>query len=306
MFGLRPLEWRLYGLRVVRSLGDQKLTIDGGRTIGFTLFGDPDGTPVVNCHGGLVSGHDVGPSDEDARALGICLISPDRPGVGRTDRLPGHGTLSWVHADLVPLLEHLGVGEFRVMGWSEGGQYALAVGFALGSRVARCALVAACLPLDDGATLKELNRLDRSLIGLSGHTPVAVRGYFALTRLLARHAPNVLLRQAVKNLPKNEADMVRARGRWLPTLLGEGAADSRGGVDEYLAMSAPWGFRPEEVTVPVRVFQGGADALVPESWGHELARRIPGAAISSYPDEGHFIALTRSRDVLEYLVADLS
>jgi len=289
---------------VTRVLGDQELTLPGGRRIGYTLYGDPQGIPVVNCHGGLLSGHDVGPADEDARALGLCVISPDRPGVGRTERLPGHGLLPWVHADVVPLLDHLDVEELRVMGWSEGGQYALAVAFALGVRVVRCAVVAGSLPLD-GATLKELNRLDRSLIGLSKHAPLATRAYFVLTRVLSRHAPNVLLREAVKKLPPDEAKAVRERGRWLPTLLGEGATNPRGGVDEYLAMSAPWGFAPEDVTIPVRVFQGAADALVPEAWGRKLARRIPGADITCYPDEGHFIALTRRREVLEYLVGDL-
>jgi pimeloyl-ACP methyl ester carboxylesterase len=60
--------------------------------------------------------------------------------------------------------------------------------------------------------------------------------------------------------------------------------------------------RPEDVAIPVHIFHGSADALVPEAWGRELARRIPGAAITLYPDGGHFIALTRRREVLEYLV----
>ena len=290
---------------MTRVLGDHELTLPDGRGIGYTLYGDKDGAPVVNCHGGLVSGHDVGPADEDARALGLCVISPDRPGVGRTDRLPGYGLLPWVNTDLVALLDHLGVQEFSVMGWSEGGQYALAAAFTLSERVARCAVVAGCLPLDDPATLKQTNRLDRYLIRLSKHAPVAARAYFDLTRVLARHAPNVLLRQAVKNLPARESKAVTERGQWLPTLLGEGATNSRGGVDEYLAMSAPWGFGPEDVTVPVHVFQGAADALVPESWGRTLATRIPGATITCYPDEGHFIALTRRRDVLDYLADNL-
>jgi pimeloyl-ACP methyl ester carboxylesterase len=290
---------------VPRVLGDQDLMLRNGRRIGYTLYGDAHGDPVLNCHGGLLSGHDVGPADEDARALGLCLISPDRPGIGRTDRLPGHSLLRWVDTDVVPLLEHLGVDEFRVMGWSEGGQYALAVAYALALRVERCAVVAGCLPLDNSTTLKELNRLDRSLIGLSKHAPVATRAYFAVTRALSRHAPEVLLRAAVKKLPADEATEVTDRGRWLPTLLGEGATNSRGGVDEYLSMSAPWGFAPEDVTIPVHVFQGDADALVPGDWGRELARRIPGCGITCYPDGGHFVALTRRREVLEYLVGDL-
>jgi pimeloyl-ACP methyl ester carboxylesterase len=281
------------------------MMLPDGRRIGYTLYGDEGGAPVVNCHGGLLSGHDVGPADEDARALGLCVISPDRPGIGRTDRLPGYGLLSWVSNDLVALLDHLGVQRFSVMGWSEGGQYALAAAFALGERVARCAVVAGCLPLDDPATYKQLNRLDRYLIRVSEHAPVAARAYFDLTRVLARHAPNALLRQAVKRLPAQEAAAVTARGRWLPRLLGEGATNSQGGVDEYLALDAPWGFAPEEVAVPVHVFHGTADALVPEAWGHSLAARIPGAAITSYPGEGHFIALTRRRDVLGYLADDV-
>jgi len=290
---------------MTRVLGDHQLTLSDGRRLGYTIYGDHAGLPVVNCHGGLVSGHDVGPADEDARELGLCVISLDRPGVGRTDRLPGHGLLPWVSADLVPLLDRLDVQEFHVMGWSEGGQYALAAAFALGERVKRCAVIAGCLPLDDPTTLKETNRLDRSLIRLSKHAPFAVRTYFVLTRVLARHAPKVVMRSAVKNLPAGESKAVTERGLWLPTLLAEGATNSRGGVDEYLAMSAPWGFGPEDVTVPVRIFQGAADALVPEAWGRSLAARIPGATITCYPDEGHFIALTRRRDVLEYLAEDL-
>ena len=99
-----------------------------------------------------------------------------------------------------------------------------------------------------------MNRLDRTLIRLSQHTPVHGRAS-STSRVLAGHAPNVLLRAAVKNLPAGESKAVTERGSWLPTLLGEGATNSRGGVDEYLAMRAPWGFAPEDLTVPVHVFR---------------------------------------------------
>jgi hypothetical protein len=87
--------------------------IDQERNVSDTL--------VLNCHGGLLSGHDVGPEDQLAGSMRVCVISPDRPSIGRTDRLAGHGMLPWVRSDLVPLLDHLDVGMFGVMGWSEGG-----------------------------------------------------------------------------------------------------------------------------------------------------------------------------------------
>lgn len=63
----------------------------------------------------------------------------------------------------------------------------------------------------------------------------------------------------------------------------------------------PWGFAPEDIGVPVCIFQGGADELVPASWGATLADRIPGAGLVAFPGEGHFIALTRSKEILDYL-----
>jgi pimeloyl-ACP methyl ester carboxylesterase len=286
---------------MTRALGDHLLTLPDGRRVGYALYGDPDGAPVVSCHGGLVSGHDVAPADGDARDLGRCVISPDRPGIGRTDRLPGYGMLPWVRTDLVALLDHLEVDRFDVMGWSEGGQYALATAFALPDRVGRCAVIAGCVPLDERARVKESNRLDRTLLRLARHAPVAFQATFGGTRLLAQRAPGVLLAASVHGLPAAEAEAVRRRGDWFPRLLAEGAADAAGGVDEYRAIAAPWGFSPEDVTVPARIFQGSADEMVPEAWGRELARRIPRATLTLYPGEGHFIALTRRRAVLEYL-----
>ena len=281
--------------------GDHLLSLPSGRSIGYSVYGDPSGAVVLNCHGGLVSGHDVGPADQHAQELGLCIVSPDRPGAGRTDRLPHYGMIPWVRSDVVPLLEHLGVDRLGVMGWSEGGQYALAAAYELGPRVDRCAVIAGCLPLDDASVYPELNPIDRTLIALAQRAPLLLRGYFRATAWLARTSPRLLMRIAIRGLPKSEVDAVTAQGAWLPTILGEGARQPRGGVDEYLAICAPWGFAPEDIGVPVYIFQGGADELVPASWGATLADRIPGAGLMAFPGEGHFIALTRSKEILDFL-----
>ena len=157
-----------------------------------------------------MSGHDVAPADADPRALALCIISPDRPGVGRTDRLPGYTTLPWVRSDLIPLLDHLGVDRFGVMGWSEGGQYALAAAFALSERAVRCAVVAGCLPLDDKAILRGTNLLDRSLTALSQRCPAVARTCFTMMQVLSRHAPGLVL-------PRPPSDCRRTRPKRLGT-----------------------------------------------------------------------------------------
>lgn len=255
------------------------------------------------CHGGLLSGHDVSPADHLAMSLGLCVISPDRPGIHRTARLSGHGLLPWVRTDLLPLLDYLELGSIGVMGWSEGGQYALAAAFGMAGRVTRCAVIAGCPPLDNPATFKQLNRLDHALAVLARRTPLAVRAMAAGNRQLARHFPEILVRASVRGQPVAEIASVREQGRWLPTILGEGAANSHGVVDEYRALVAPWGFDPENLSTPVRVYQGTADPLVPDSWGRLLADRIPGATLALFPTEGHFIALTRRQEVFQWLAA---
>ena len=286
-------------MRLMR--GDHTLSLPSGRTLGYAVYGDPAGPAVLSCHGGLVSGHDVSPADEIARDLGLCVVSPDRPGINATDRLPGYGLLSWVRADVVPLLDHLEVGPFGVMGWSEGGQYALAATFELAERVTACAVIAGCPPLDDPAMLAQSNHLDHALAVLSRRAPVALRCMAGGTRLLSSHAPRALLRAALRGQTDTEAAAVRSLGEWLPTILGEGAAQGQGMVDEYLAAVAPWGFAPEDLSATIRIFQGTADTLVPEAWGRMLADRIPDAALTLYPGEGHFIALTRRAEVLRWL-----
>src|ERR1700712_4650984 len=103
----------------------EELELADGRRLAYYRFGDPDGAPVINCHGGLVSGLDVGLSDASAAASGLSIISPNRPGIGRSSRKTGHEILSWAESDLVELVDQLGIDRFSVMGWSEGGQYAL-------------------------------------------------------------------------------------------------------------------------------------------------------------------------------------
>ncbi len=281
--------------------GEHMLPLPDGRAVGYAIYGDPEGLPVVNCHGGLVSGHDFSPADRIAQSLGLCVISPDRPGIHRTDRLVGHGLLPWVRTDLVPLLDHLEVASIGIMGWSEGGQYALAAAFELAGRVTACAVIAGCPPLDDPVTFKQSNRLDYALATLARKAPMAVRVTATGTRWLSKYAPRVLLVASVQGLPSTEAEAVKEQGRWFPTILGEGAANPHGVVDEYRAAIAPWGFAPEDLSTPVCIFQGSADKMVPEGWGRVLAQRIPRSSFVPFPNEGHFIALTRREEVLRWL-----
>ena len=63
-----------------------------GRALAFQEFGDPSGFPILNCHGGLLCRLDIEPAAATAAELGLRIVSPDRPGIGPSDRRPGAST----------------------------------------------------------------------------------------------------------------------------------------------------------------------------------------------------------------------
>jgi pimeloyl-ACP methyl ester carboxylesterase len=285
--------------------GDHTLQLRDGRTVEYAVYGDPDGTPVLNCHGGLLCRIDVEPNDAELRDLGAMVVSPDRPGIGGSSRHPAASTADWAD-DARELVDALGIDRFAVMGWSEGGQYAAAVAARLGDRVTRAAVIAGCPPLDDAATLADLNKLDRRLAHYSVKRPWIARMVFATLTFTAEHMPKQYVKVSAKDMPDADAAVVRAHADWFARAAAEGGRDTRGLVDSYRAFVGPWGFRADEITVPVHLYQGSADELVPPKWADQLASSIPGATLTTYDGEGHMIAVTHRADVVRDLLAPVS
>lgn len=69
-------------------------------------------------------------------------------------------------------------------------------------------------------------------------------------------------------------------------------------------LTRPWGFAVADIHVPVHVWQGEQDPLVPVATGRYFADTIPHYQATFYPDEGHLIMYTHWPEILECLVAD--
>src|SRR3954454_8826569 len=187
--------------------GVTTIELDGGRALAVREYGDPAGRVVVNCHGGLLCGLDVAPFDGPARALGIRLVSPDRPGLGDSGAADGRCTIDWA-ADVRGLLDALAIERVAVLGWSMGGQYALACAARLRDRVTTTTVIAGCLPLDDDATFTQLNAMDRRLTRLSQHHPHVAADTFRALGEMARHAPKAWAHATMRGAVPEEADAV--------------------------------------------------------------------------------------------------
>jgi len=76
-----------------------------------------------------------------------------------------------------------------------------------------------------------------------------------------------------------------------------------GWADDDLAFTRYWGFELGAITeVPVSVWQGREDRMVPFSHGIYLADHLPGSRRHLYDDEGHLSLVGRMGDILDDLL----
>ena len=79
-----------------------------------------------------------------------------------------------------------------------------------------------------------------------------------------------------------------------------------GGADGVFAdaeiYAQPWGFAPEEIRVPVRLWHGKQDRNFSWMLAGQLAGRIPGCAVQMVEDEGHqSLPFRRTAEILRDL-----
>jgi pimeloyl-ACP methyl ester carboxylesterase len=264
-----------------------------GRRLAYVEVGDPNGFPVISCHGGLSSCLDVVPAAAAATARGLRIVSPDRPGIGRSDRHAPRALLDWP-ADVVALADALGLEELAVLGWSLGGMYAQAVAHALPSRVRAVALVASSVPETWPGAERDLSAMDRTFLRLSGRGAPVDRAIFHVMHWAAVHTPRAYTRAFP--LSADDASALTAA-------IARGLVAPHGVVDDYRVMGSTWGFEPSDLRVPVQIWQGDADDLVPAIWGRRLADAIPDAAITVVPGGTHYLWYEHWDVILDGLAA---
>jgi pimeloyl-ACP methyl ester carboxylesterase len=285
----------------------QSLTLPDGRELEYLTGGAADGFPFVY-HSGTPSAAVVDPSLwAAAERAGLRLVTFSRPGYGASTPRPA--TAGWpvplvADADnTATLLDHLGIGEFVTLGWSGGGPRALACAATMPDRCRAAASLAGVAP-------READGLD----WMGGMGPENVRDFEAADAGRAAYAP-IAAEQAAELAAVTGDDIVAAFGGLIDevdaaALTGDladvVAASFRhavaqgpvGMVEDALQVVRPWGFDVATIDVPVAVWQGVHDKMVPFDHGRWLAAAIPGARAHLLDDEGHLSLVARLADIL--------
>ena len=104
-------------------------------------------------------------ADEPARALGVRIISPDRPGISGSSMQLDRKLSDW--PSLVErLADDLGLGEFRMLAISGGAPYAYATAVAIAERVRAIAIVGGVIPFAELKDFKGLLPFYRWMLAL--------------------------------------------------------------------------------------------------------------------------------------------
>ncbi|KAJ6440219.1 alpha beta hydrolase protein [Purpureocillium lavendulum] len=294
-------------------LGDSLVLADG-RTLGFHLYGDPKGIPILYIHGVADSGVTLeGKEDGLARAMGIRWIAPDRPGVGKSTLQPGRSILGYSE-DIRQLIRHLGLEQYYMLGVSGGSAYTLACAKLLPREQVRgvgvCAGVAPWHAGRRGQPPKILfqmymmkywpTRLLRSTNDI----------YVPLARDVDPTAMANRFRQdLLPYMSPDEADAymttdpMQSAVRVFRQYYAQGI---NAHVDDMRILTRPWGFRIEDVGYEgVKLWYGGSDINTPPHMGLHLARRLPKSVYKEYEGETHSSLLGGGHlgDILGELVA---
>jgi pimeloyl-ACP methyl ester carboxylesterase len=278
-----------------------------GRILEYAAAGPAGGLPLVLHHGTPSGAVLYPPLVAAAGACGLRTILPARPGYGASTARPGR-TVADVAADVAALLDGLGLDRFLTLGWSGGGPHALACAALLPDRCRAEATIAGVAPYDAPGLdwLAGMGEENIAEFGAAAAGPAALTAYLepAARDLVA--APAAELAAALGDLV-SDVDRRALTGEFAGYLTASFRAALSTGVagwrDDDLAFLTGWGFGPGSGTVPVAIWQGDEDRMVPVDHGRWFAAHVPGAAIHLVPGEGHLSLLTNRIDTI---LADLS
>jgi pimeloyl-ACP methyl ester carboxylesterase len=290
----------------------ERLTVPAadGRTLEVLTLGPADGLPFMfhtGTPGGLVG---QSPMTDAATDLGLRTVLYARPGYGSSTQQPGR-LVADAAADVTAILDHLGAGSFVTAGWSGGGPHALACAALLPERCLAAASVAGIAP-HGGDGLDWLG--DMAPENVQEFT-AAADGEAALTSLLegaADELRDITPAALTKELGGlvSDADKAAASGDFAEYLAESFRAGLATGIagwrDDDLAFVQDWGFAlsggGNGAGVPITIWQGGQDRMVPFAHGAWLAGQLPGARVHLLPGEGH---LTLAATAFSQILADL-
>jgi pimeloyl-ACP methyl ester carboxylesterase len=258
------------------------LRVEEERDVAYAIHGPHpfDGFTTFFMHGS--PGCRIGPLPRGfaLHRLGVRVVSFDRPGYGRSDRLTDRSVADTAR-DVEMLADHLGIEEFGVTGRSGGVAHALGTAALLGDRVQNAACLVGIAPPDTafdrfaGMVSKNIELYEKA----KQNVDMLALEYEGIAQKVAKNPYSFLDAFLWEQMSKEDQAVFHL---WPPlrdlhanayyeALVPQNGA---GWVDDTLAVNKDWGLDLGKVKQPTLFWHGQEDVFSPHSNSTHMANRI--------------------------------
>jgi pimeloyl-ACP methyl ester carboxylesterase len=270
------------------------VTLRDGRNLAYAEYGRRRGSPAFYFHGtpgGLLEGRLL---DEAARLQDVRLIAVDRPGYGSSDFKKDRRITDWP-GDVADLADALEIDRFGVVGLSGGGPHVQACAAAMPERVTTAVIVSGAGSPE--AAVDGRGRVARVFIkAMLVMTPILAWFAAIWAAFWAPHTRQWMMPRSIDRAVMKRRAVRKAYAEEVRDALRPGG---RAMAQDLVLFSRPWGFTPRDVgAVPVRLWHGDADKVVPVSIGRYFSREIPGCRATFVAGGGHMMIIDHASEVM--------
>jgi pimeloyl-ACP methyl ester carboxylesterase len=224
-----------------------------------------------------------------AASKGIRALSYSRAGYGISDRNEGRTVFS-NNGDIRELLDSFGIRDFISIGWSGGGPHALATTMMNGSKGAITLAGVGEYGAADLDFLAGMGPENEEEFGEALKGESEISAWMDKNAVPFKDVTDVEIREALGGLigdaDKKALDGVVADEYATATRKGL-AVSFDGWIDDDIAFVQPWGFALSDISVPVLIWQGDQDLMVPHAHSYWLEKHIPTGKLHFVPGHGH-------------------
>ena len=273
---------------IARPKLEGNIAVGDDRQIGFAEFGDPQGRAIFWLHGTPGARRQI-PMEARvyAEKANIRLIGVDRPGIGSSTPYQ-YDTVSGFADDLRTIADTLGIDKMIVVGLSGGGPYTLACAAAMPDRVVAAGVIGGVAPTTGsdaitGGLMGNVGTRVAPLLQVAG-TPIGLvaSGIIRLIRPIASPAADLYGRVS----PEADRRLLarpEIKAMFLDDLLNGSRKQMAAPFADVVVFARDWGFRLDEIKVPVRWWHGDHDHIVPFAHGQHVVSKLSDAELYHLP-----------------------
>ncbi len=274
------------------------LQLADGRQLSYAEYGAPNGVPVLYFHALNASRLELLIHADRLRDLGVRLIAMDRPGYGHSSFVERRDYRDFT-ADVRALLDELRIDTAHVLSASAGSAHALHSAWALPDRIRSVHCTAVVPPINHILASDSPSTLNSMMNQFFRVVPSLLRPTMELA-LFGQTVESLLTMMTAGRNNNNAFSLTDADIDYITTpdhlpyfvasMMESLRQGARAWAMESVLLNRTWSIDLREIRVPVHLWHGTHDGLVPTDMVTSFANALPNAKLMILDRDTHLLA----------------